>query len=391
MSIPFKQVKINREIIPQSELNIENKVRSNLFAWNGQFSPQFIEALLNTFSTESDVVFDPFLGSGTTLYESARKGLSAFGTELNVSAYYMAKIYELVNLSYENRNLLVQGLDRLLNTISSDKQILPVILEAIKNTRNLREANVLCTLVILIDIYNHEVTLNHLLKKWTALKKIIMEIPYSSDKIISASMGDARNVIAGDNSATLLITSPPYINVFNYHQKYRKSVEVLGYNVLSIAKNEFGSNRKNRGNRFLTVIQYCIDMALSLKEARRLCVNKARLIYVVGRESHVLGFSFCNSQLIYEIGTEIFRFPFLLRQERVFKNRFGQLIYEDILHFENLKDCQEVLTNDTIIEKARAVAVRMLLKKAEQGIDNKNIDLLNDAIKNAEKVKKSEG
>lgn len=391
MSIPFDQVKINREIIPQSELNIENKVRSNLFAWNGQFSPQFIEVLLNTFSTESDVVFDPFLGSGTTLYESARKGLSAFGTELNVSAYYMAKTYELVNLSYANRKLLVQSLDRLLNTISSDEQILPVIMDTIKNTRNSKEANVLCTLVILIDIYNHEVTLDHLLKKWTALKKIIMEIPYSSDKIISASMGDARNVTAGDNSATLLITSPPYINVFNYHQKYRKSVEALGYNVLSIAKNEFGSNRKNRGNRFLTVIQYCIDMALSLNEARRLCVNKSRLIYVVGRESSVLGFSFCNSQLIYEIGTEIFRFPFLLRQERVFKNRFGQLIYEDILHFENLKDCQEVLTNDTIIEKARAVAVRMLLKKAEQGIDNKNIDQLTDAIKNAEKVKKSEG
>lgn len=35
--------------------------------------------------------------------------------------------------------------------------------------------------------------------------------------------------------ATLLITSPPYINVFNYHQKYRRSVEALGYDVLAIA------------------------------------------------------------------------------------------------------------------------------------------------------------
>lgn len=122
--------------------------------------------------------------------------------------------------------------------------------------------------------------------------------------------------------ATLLITSPPYINVFNYHQKYRRSVEALGYDVLAIAKNEFGSNRKNRGNRLLTVIQYCIDMALSFKEVIRTCRDGARMIYVVGRESNVLGYSFCNSRLIFEIATQIFEIPFLLRQERVFKNRF---------------------------------------------------------------------
>lgn len=59
------------------------------------------------------------------------------------------------------------------------------------------------------------------------------------------------------------------------------------------------------------------------------------MIYVVGRESSVLGYSFCNSELIYNIGKEIFDLKLLLRQERVFKNRYGQMIYEDIIHFEN--------------------------------------------------------
>ena len=72
----------------------------------------------------------------------------------------------------------------------------------------------------------------------------------------------------------------------------------------------------------LTVIQYCIDMALSFKEVIRTCRDGARMIYVVGRESNVLGYSFCNSRLIFEIATQIFEIPFLLRQERVFKNRF---------------------------------------------------------------------
>ena len=203
-------------------------------------------------------------------------------------------------------------------------------------------------------------------------------------------MGDARRLKCHSNVADLLITSPPYINVFNYHQKYRRSVEALGYDVLAIAKKEFGSNRKNRGNRLLTVIQYCIDMALSLKEAIRVCKPNARMIYVVGRESNVLGYSFCNSQLIYEIATEIFELPFLLRQERVFKNRFGQLIYEDILHFENYKT-DDILCDESIEESARTIAIRMLTEKAQTYPDSKNIESIFDAIAKAESIKKSEG
>ena len=114
------------------------------------------------------------------------------------------------------------------------------------------------------------------------------------------------------------------------------------------------------------------------------------MIYVVGRESNVLGYSFCNSQLIYEIATEIFELPFLLRQERVFKNRFGQLIYEDILHFENYK-ADDILDDEKIEKAARAVAIRMLFEKSQTYPDSKNIENVFDAISKAETIKKSEG
>lgn len=35
----FEAIPIDKFSIPQCDLNIENKTRSNLFAWNGQFSP----------------------------------------------------------------------------------------------------------------------------------------------------------------------------------------------------------------------------------------------------------------------------------------------------------------------------------------------------------------
>ena len=57
----FKSIPINHNEIPQNVLNIENKTRSNLFNWNGQFSPQFIEALLERYAEKDYAVVDPFL------------------------------------------------------------------------------------------------------------------------------------------------------------------------------------------------------------------------------------------------------------------------------------------------------------------------------------------
>jgi len=114
------------------------------------------------------------------------------------------------------------------------------------------------------------------------------------------------------------------------------------------------------------------------------------MIYVVGRESTVLSYSFCNSRLIFEIATEIFELPFLLRQERVFKNRFGQLIHEDILHFENVKT-EDFLSEEEIENAARSIAIKILSEKAQMYPDSKNIELIFEAIEKAENVSRSEG
>ena len=384
----FEKIPIDKTSISQGELNIDNKTRSNLFAWNGQFSPQFVEALLNHYAQKGDVIIDPFVGSGTTLCEAARKGISAYGMELNASAYYMAKTYELANKSLPERKELIDSVEHILASISKPDEILPTITRVIQQNNPSALSALLSTLIILIDLFNNELSISLLHTKWTGLKKTVLEIPFSTAQI-KVDMGDSRKLGCNSGEATLLITSPPYINVFNYHQKYRRSVETLGYDVLAIAKNEFGSNRKNRGNRLLTVIQYCIDMALSIKEAMRACCQNARMIYVVGRESNVLGYSFCNSRLIFEIATEIFQLPFLLRQERAFKNRSGQMIYEDILHFKNAQT--ENLPGEKDIEDAaRSIAVRILFEKTQMYPDSKNIEQIFEAIERAGNINRSE-
>ena len=380
----FSEIFINRDDIPQDILNIDIKTRTNPFSWNGQFSPQFIEALLEKYSQKDSYVIDPFAGSGTTLYECARKRLMVYGAEINASAFYMAKIYESASLAPQEKSSVLDEIDSLIFCLSMNSgDILGELVREINNRRNTFYADVLSALVVMMDIFRNEITAGLLLEKWKILAGIAAGIPHS-DNPVKIERCDARFLTLEDNTADLLITSPPYINVFNYHQKYRRSVEALGYDVLTTAKSEIGSNRKNRGNRFLTVIQYCIDMAMAMSEAGRVCGDSARMIYVVGRESRVMGCPFCNSELIYNIGTEILGFGFIMRQERVFRNRYGQMIYEDILHFRNTRD-----NSREIQVKAADIAVNMLREKLACA-DDRTTPLLTEAISRKDTVKPSE-
>jgi hypothetical protein len=73
-----------------------------------------------------------------------------------------------------------------------------------------------------------------------------------------------------------------------------------------------------------------------------------------------------------------------LRQERKFVNRFGQLIYEDVLHFEPM----QVDYPESAQAAARAVALESL-HSGLSVVDQKSISLLRSACLNAADVKLS--
>lgn len=385
---PFKEIQNNTSDIEQSILDINNKKRVNLYTWNGQFSPQFVEGIIDRYVKQEDCVFDPFMGSGTVLYECARKNIAAIGVELNPSAYYMSKSYEICNLDLMARNDLIYYIDGIVCLLDNNQNMIEQLLSAKCKKEHID--NTIDLLIILLDIYKNDITVEIIQEKWDKLKSIIVSLP-SSDKEIKALMGDARYTNIDSASVEAVITSPPYINVFNYHQNYRRSVEALGYDVLKIAKREFGSNRKNRSNRYLTVVQYCIDMALSFKEIIRICKENARIIMAVGKESNVLSLSFRNSELIYQIACEIFELNFLLKQQRAFKNKFGKRIYEDILHFSVNKKRYSELKEDDIISKAKKISKNMILENmAKVDMNFKNLELLKKAINEVDIADKSE-
>ncbi|HEX9975065.1 MAG TPA: DNA methyltransferase, partial [bacterium] len=78
-------------------MDVVAKTRSNIFNWRGQFTPLFVDYILDSFAISGQQILDPFCGSGTVILESATKGLPAVGCEINPAAYAMTKFVSLAN------------------------------------------------------------------------------------------------------------------------------------------------------------------------------------------------------------------------------------------------------------------------------------------------------
>jgi hypothetical protein len=377
---------LNTVDISQKSLNIENKERSNPLSWNGQFSPQLVEVLLEKYAPDGALVLDPFAGSGTLLNEAAARNLGGIAADINPAACYLSSLHTLANKKHPSREKLMAQVENSLKQVfGSDLPLfgppasyLPA--EKLNRARHLlslydtSDALILLeALLIMSDFAKDGHDNKTVYLTWNKLRAVVRGLTYSSAPLRVINC-DARKLAIPDVSVDLVVTSPPYINVFNYHQNYRSSAEALGWDLLSIAKSEIGSNRRNRGNRYLTVIQYCLDLAQVFGELSRVCVPGSRVIFVVGRESQVLGVPFYNGQLISSLATECVGYTLVTRQERVFRNRFGQRIYEDILHFVT-----PLQSSVPSLETAREIA-RLALKNCLKLASEDVLSDLNDAV-----------
>jgi len=360
------------------KLNVINKTRSNPFAWRGQFTPELIEYFLDVHAKADSLICDPFSGSGTVLLESMKKNLDVIGCEVNPAAYAMSKFFEIGAFSFpEKWNLCVEITRAIpLSGLQVDRPIYK------KDVSNYREAysNLAHFAKKTLDAHTskHQLTiLLNILFKMENLKKLniglawhkayneissfLFSLPETRSQV-SSFLCDIRNLPDKiDRKIDLIITSPPYINVFNYHQNHRLVMELLDFDILSVAHSEFGSNRKHRGNRFLTVIQYCLDMAESLSAIQQTLSNAGKVIMIVGRESNVRKTAFYNGELIIDICQSTGLFEVEHKDERVYKNKFGKMIYEDILV---LRPINSLLNTDVTAKKVALAHLELAIQRA---------------------------
>ena len=198
--------------------------------------------------------------------------MKGYGFEINPAAYAMSKFYSFCNKSLEERNSILRSFeDKFQNEIaklngqdlftkdSSYRDSYSNLIEFCKDLSSgltsKSEKIILLNILFLSEKHKKLKLKESLGKSYSYIRRALLNLPYSKEPI-KAYLEDSRsthNYLEGN--IDLIITSPPYINVFNYHQNYRAIIETFGFEILKVAHSEFGSNRKNRGNRFKTVIQ----------------------------------------------------------------------------------------------------------------------------------------
>lgn len=331
----------------QDRLDVTQKTRANPFNWRGQFTPELIEYLLDEFDS-GGLVADPFSGSGTVLLESARQGLPCCGLEINPAAFAMSKFYTLCNVESDARCEILAAVEAHLRVainsmrtpislgqgashrernqdlVEFTRAFIPVLKRGI-------EKIVALNLLFICESRRSRDLGTSLLVAFHVVEGAALALPFSHGQV-SAHLCDARRMhTLPQVRPRLIITSPPYINVFNYHQNYRAIMEAVGWDLLKVASSEFGANRKHRANRFKTVIQYCLDMEEAIRSFWYCLEAGGSLILIIGRESNVRGAPFFNGEIVKDIADGLQAFEPARCYERKFLNKFGVTIKEDIL------------------------------------------------------------
>ncbi|NDV17737.1 hypothetical protein GO009_17105 [Muricauda sp. TY007] len=334
--------------LTQDRLDVLQKTRSNIFNWRGQFTPEFVEYIIEIVGLKpNSVIADPFVGSGTVLIEAAKKEHTAIGFEINPAAYQMSSFYKYSNLNLKERQSLIDTIELKLKSVLSqlNGQLIYNNSESYRDSysgliqvaKKIEQISSETDLSFLMNILfasesDKKLTIKESLKKsFEWFKNNLLNLPFNSSSIEVHNL-DAR--LIGElyqSKIDLIITSPPYINVFNYHQNYRAVTESFNYKILNVAHSEFGSNRKNRGNRLLTVVQYIMDMEASLKSFWLSLNDNGKMVMVLGKESNVRKTPFYNGLIISELINKMGGFSILSKSNRAFQNKFGKEIIEDIL------------------------------------------------------------
>lgn len=79
----------------------------SFYRYPARFSPEFARAAIRLFSKPSDVVYDPYMGGGTTIVEALASGRHPVGTDVNSLALFVTRVKTTL-LNRAERNAIAE-------------------------------------------------------------------------------------------------------------------------------------------------------------------------------------------------------------------------------------------------------------------------------------------
>lgn len=266
--------------LPQKE---RTKHVHGLHPYLGKFIPQIVEVFLRKYFHAGQTVFDPFVGSGTTLVQSCELGIHSVGCDISsfnvLLANSKAKIYNIEDVEKEVNDILAEARaisePSLFKTVSKTDPEENTCNEYLQNWYAPQALRELLSFRDLIPNYRNQDILKIILSRsarsarltthfdldfpkkpqtkpyycykharicspvTTAFKflqrygrdtvKRIRQFSHRrKDVTVRVIHEDSRFVNPGKIDG--MITSPPYVGLIDYHEQHRYAYELLGLN-----------------------------------------------------------------------------------------------------------------------------------------------------------------
>ena len=289
-----------------------------LHPYPAKFIPQIARKAISEWSKRGELVYDPFCGCGTTLLEASRLGRSSVGTDNNAVAILVSRaktaIYSAEHVRAAER--LLERLPTLLAKAKANPALIPSnknlaywfsgpVMDRLSALRGiiLKQDEPIQTL--LMAVFSAIIVKVSYQDSDTRYARIQREVlPAQVDKAFTAKLADtvarlrdlgtadraaveihqadSRSVpFIRDGSVSLVATSPPYLNAYDYHKYHRQRLHWIGGDWEFSRDVEIGTHDEFTRTG-ATPESYFADMDACFGEWSRVLRRRGKCIVVIG-------------------------------------------------------------------------------------------------------------
>lgn len=305
-------------MIELSELQKLDRVHPYPAKFTVDLAIEYIEK----FSNKCDVIYDPFVGSGTSLLAAKYTGRNGYGTDINHIAILISK-FKSTNFTKKNVLDLYDYIDRLKNdfvpcidetklyfydsinhwfcddairvlsyiknsfsSISDENEMLFVktVFSAILNSVSNQESDTRYAAVYKPRL-NKEYIFTTFVKKFNSTLSLVESL--LEDEVINVYLmpvlldSNLCDTVIPNNSVDLIITSPPYPNTYDYYLYHKHRMNWLGFDVKFSMEKEIGSRREFSSLRHPKE-KFDDDLYSILTHCNNVLKSQGRVVIVMG-------------------------------------------------------------------------------------------------------------